>query len=500
MAIGGKRSQGIPARLVAAALLATAAALIAVPARAQDAKPLMGDRNTVTISTRNMPLTEFLELLSVSCKLNIVCPKDTTGNVSANFYEVPPLDVLKSVLEANGYQYTLAQTSGQPIIKIHATAKVKEGEVPLAMRTFVLKYATADDVVKAVTPLLGKTGTVSTTASRNALVAQDTEETLLRIDEVVKLMDAAPQQVMIDAQIIEIGRTQLEELGFNWSMFQNMNIADITAEASYTRVAQWTDTNVTGAADTDTRNIVRTTGTNIDLRGGILAENDAQLALDFFDTLTGTTVISRPGIRTIDNRAAHIISGQIVPIPLFDFAKDTGVRTLSGFQEEQIGVELTVTPHINDDGYITLEINPKVESIDRYIVVDGTEQRPVKNTRQATTTIRIKDGNTAVIGGLTATNETITTTGLPWFKNLPLIGFLFRRNTTNVTNNDLVIFITPKIIDDTSGEPLSTDMKKLLKKSDESRIIKWDHPKLPSRPKDDPEPPASPKTGLGNAK
>ena len=471
-----RRTNARRAHRMAAPLLAALIVLAAAPAVAQDQPadetpaPNLGTDHNVTVSTRNMDLAAFLELLSVSYKLNIVSPKDVTGKVSVNFYDVPPLDALQAVLEANGYQYVLEQTAGRPIIKVQPITKV-EGEVPVVMRTFLLSYTTAEDVKKAATALLSKNGSITAATNRNAVVVQDVAESVQRIEELVKTLDSAPRQVMIDAKLVELSKTDVEETGFNWSMFQDMNIADITAEASYARAAEWVDTRVSGAADTDTRNIVTTTGTNVDLRAGILAENEAQLMLDYFDTLTDTTIISRPSIRTLDNKPAHIISGQVVPIPLFDFARDTGVRTLSGFQDEEIGVELTVTPHINDDGFITLEIVPRVESIDRYITVDGDQQRPVTNTRMAETTIRIKDGNTAVIGGLTQSTTTITETGLPGFMDLPLIGWFFRNKTNNVDNSELIIFITPTIVDE-DNEKLSDKEKELLKKVEDTRLIK----------------------------
>ena len=442
----------------------------AVVAKAPVAPPKLDATRNITISTRNMDLAAFLELISVSYKLNIVSPKDIVGKVSINFYDVPPLDALAAVLEANGYQYVLGKTAGRAIIRIQAIPKI-EGEVPLVMRMFQLGYATAEDVAAAATKILSKNGSITIAANKNAIVVQDLAERVDRVAELVKVLDAAPMQVMIDAKLVELSESDLEEIGFNWSMFQNMNIADITAEASYARTAVWEDTKVTGAADTNTRDIVKTTGTTVDLRGGILSENNAQLMLDFFDTLTNTVIVSRPSIRTLDNKPAHILSGQTVPIPLFDFAKDTGVRTLSGFQDQQVGVELTVTPYINSDGYITLEIVPKVETIDRFISVGGDEQRPVTNTRLAETTIRIKDGNTAVIAGLTQASTNITRTGLPYLKDIWGIGWLFSNKTTNVTNSELIIFITPKVID-ADDEPMTDAQRKIDKKTDDVNLIK----------------------------
>lgn len=456
--------------------LAWASLVVVVPllwsgsARAGEAPPIvMVDDKTVTISARDMDLLAFIELLATRYKLNIVPPKDLAGKVSVNFHQIAPLDALKAVLEANGYDYVLEKTETTPLVKIRTIPKV-EGAVPLTMRTFVLNYTTASDVAKVCEGMLSKNGKLMIATGKNALVVQDLQENVQRVEEVVKLMDAAPRQVMIDAKIVELSDSDTRKIGIDWSMFQGMSIADIAAETSFVRNASWVNQNITGNPVHSTRDVVTTTGHVIDLRGGILDANDAHLVLDLFDTVTKSTIISRPSIRTLDNKPAHIISGQVVPIPLFDFAKDTGVRTLSGFQDEQIGVELTVTPHINEDGYITLDVNPKVESIDRYITVGGDEQRPVKNTRQATTNIRIKDGSTAVIGGLTASSTTVTTTGLPWLRDLPYVGPLFRKRTNEVVNTELLIFITPRTVKD--DEPLTKVQDEFVKKVQAMTLMK----------------------------
>ncbi len=466
-----RRPRGSSGNAPAALLLAVLwSAVCAAPAACQDAPlPPFDPQRNVTVSTRDMELAAFLELLSVSYKLNIVSPRDITGRVSVNFYDVPPLDALKSVLEANGFEYVLQTTEGRPIIKIQTIPKV-EGAVHVTMKTFVLNYATSQDIVKAAQPLVSKNGTIAAATGRNAVVVQDVPESIARIEKLVETLDAAPRQVMIDAKIVKLTLNDEQQIGFNWSMFQNLSIADIVAEASFARTAERVITRITGMPDTDASEVVRTTGSNIDLRGGVLDENDAKITLDFFDTLKNVTTIARPSIRTIDNKPAHIISGEIVPIPLFDYSKDTGNVTLSGFQEEQIGTQLTVTPHINGDGYITLEINPKVESIKEFIIVDGVEQRPIKNTSQATTTIRIKDGDTAVIGGLVSAQTDTTTTGLPILKDLPGVGHVFRHTKTTVTNSELIIFITPRTVKD--GQERITDAERLiLRQVEDARMI-----------------------------
>jgi type IV pilus assembly protein PilQ len=449
----------IVAWMVVGAVLLSGSAVLAAD-RAADQK---------VITAQNMPLGDFVNMLSQAHRLNVVAPKNLQGTVSVNFFDVPPMDALGAVLEANGYRYALQKTAGRPIVRIEEIPKV-EGAIPVDVRTFALNYSTAEEVGKACESVVSKNGRVTVASGRNAVIVQDVEGGLKRVTDVVKLLDAAPKQVMIDAKIVELSKSDLEERGINWGMFQDLTVANLSGEAFYSNDATYTRTRDSVAGDSDTRALVRTTGHKVDLRAGILSENAAALTLDFFDSLSCTTVISRPSIRTLDNKAAHIISGQIVPIPLFDYAQDTGVKTLSGFQDEQVGVELTVTPHINEDGFITLDINPKVESIDRFITVDGDEQRPVKNTRQATTTIRIRDGQTAVIGGLTSASNQVTRTGLPWLRKLPWIGSVFRSTKRDVVVTELIIFITPRSVDDSKDEQHTEKQKKILQKAQEAGL------------------------------
>jgi type II secretory pathway component GspD/PulD (secretin) len=179
----------------------------------------------------------------------------------------------------------------------------------------------------------------------------------------------------------------------------------------------------------------------------------------FFETLGDATIVSRPRILTLDNQEAHILVGTVVPFPEFDFAKDTGVRTLAGFTEQEIGIELTVTPYVNRDDYITLDVVPKVEEITGTVLIEGTEQ-PIKSTRRAQTRVTIKDGFTMVIGGLIDDKLRRNNSRVPYIHRLPLIGRLFENKQNDDQKTELLIFVTPTILDEAA--PLNAREQQLL--------------------------------------
>ena len=127
---------------------------------------------------------------------------------------------------------------------------------------------------------------------------------------------------------------------------------------------------------------------------------------------------------------------------------DANVYPPMSTQLERIGIELKVTPYVNKDGFITLDINPKVEDIKDYITVDGDPQRPIKSTRQADTTVMIKDGQTVVIGGLMRDAIQNSEDKVPVRGDIPILGYLFKHTTKTLQKTNLLIVLTPYVIRD----------------------------------------------------
>src|SRR6185436_1930541 len=153
-------------------------------------------------------------------------------------------------------------------------------------------------------------------------------------------------------------------------------------------------------------------------------------------------IISNPRITTVDNREAKILVGQKIPLIVQDIAGNPVS------QLQTIGIQLKVTPHLTDDNRVIMDLHPEVSDLSTQSTVQGGV---IINTSEADTRVMVDDGQTAVIGGLIRTNDGIVRRGVPILKDIPLVGMLFRSENKIKQNRELIIFVTPKIIQATAS-------------------------------------------------
>lgn len=395
--------------------------------------------NRFDLSVNDMELAELLKMVAANSRVSIVSSSDVSGKVSVNFYGVTLDEALDAILTVNGLTFT--RRGG--VIHVFKPAEVG---VQMAMRSFELAWADPEQVVNVLSEIKNDEGTVVRSEDSSMVFVRDKPDILEQMADIVKDLDRKPRQVLITTWIVELNDTDLEKLGINWSALDRLKVFEFTGEASYQR----TKTNKNDGVD-----FTKAVGTVVDLKAGILAENQFNLLLNFYETLTQSKIVSEPRVMTLSNKSATIVVGTIVPIPLYDFAKQTGVRILSGFQEQRIGTEIIVTPRVHADNYITLHIKPKVEKISDWVLVNGEKQRPIVLTTQAETTVMVKSGDIVVIGGLRDTTLVTTLTRVPLLHKIPLIGWLFKNTTQDNQVKDLTIFIKPELFDE--DNPLSVE-------------------------------------------
>jgi len=182
--------------------------------------------------------------------------------------------------------------------------------------------------------------------------------------------------------------------------------------------------------------------------GGLIAkvvETNFEATIRLLQSVGKTDVLSRPYILASDNQLASIIVGQTVPIPTNSRVTDTG-QTINSVEYTDIGIILNVTPHINVDGVVTLDVNPEISSLSGQSVNTGAgTSAPIFNKRSAEQRVAVQDGKTIVIGGLMEDRKTQTVDKVPILGDLPFIGAAFRRNQDKVTKTELLIFLTPHV-------------------------------------------------------
>jgi len=185
-----------------------------------------------------------------------------------------------------------------------------------------------------------------------------------------------------------------------------------------------------------------------DETGGLIIsvlEADVTAALRALEEVGKLDVLSRPYILTSDNQAASITVGQRVPFIGQTRTTETG-QTINTITYEDIGIIMNVTPHINPDGLVIMDINPEISTItDSTVPISETVNAPIYNTRSAQSRVAILDGQTIVIGGLVQDQKTESVSKVPLLGDIPVLGHLFRRTKEEKSKTELLIFLTPHV-------------------------------------------------------
>jgi type IV pilus assembly protein PilQ len=316
-----------------------------------------------------------------------------------------------------------------------------------------------------VQSILTQRGKVVADSTNNALVITEISSRINRVEDFVKGLDIRTPQVSIQAKIIFVDRTDVEELGIKYDLGSQTQFFNNLIQRPDPRTAKAVDTNGDGVPDAFVPQSNFTPDQVIvDLGGNSLsALGNADPALNLiFSTAVGNFNVTsflqalqrveladlqaEPTITTLDNRPAEILVGDRVPIRVIDVSSAAGgvtpPRATVSFQ--QTGINLKVTPHVTANRQVLMEVHAENSSVKPAPVDIGFTFQ----TQQADNQILVSDGETAVIGGLTVTSVTVTKSGIPFLVDLPLLGKLFGFTSETEERRDLLILITPHIIDD----------------------------------------------------
>jgi type IV pilus assembly protein PilQ len=427
---------------VALALAAVAAALALAPlsfaqsgATSAKAQPAPGDR-LISIDADDAALSGVLKILADKGGLNIITgPGVTEGRISIHMKEVPVDQAVNLVVRAAGLAY---ERIGNSILV--AEAKSLREETGLSSYTVDLKYADAAIVKEALKDLSEK---IEVDQGGNRLIVVTSPRVIQQIRDVVKVMDVPTQQVMLEARIVEVSTTALKNLGIDWDMINRQTVTIVEGNPP---------------PDPTKPNSLPTTLPFLPITDKFQTMNrqaySMQAAIDLVIQNGNGRVLATPRIATLNGKQASMLIGKRIPYETSQtvFAGNAASPTTT-IQKEEVGVKLNITPLINADGYITTVIAPEVSSVVGF--VGARNDLPVVSTRQATTTVRLKDGDTVIIGGLLLEEETKGVTKVPLLGDIPLLGLLFQHQNTTHDKLDLIIQVTPRIMQpgDTGASP-----------------------------------------------
>ncbi len=407
---------------------------------------------TMSINMQNADIRTILRAIADFSGRNIISAPDVQGTVTVALTDVPWREALTVILRANGFGFveengilrvdTADRLREEALADKAAAQRSKELE-PLVTRIVRIDYANAEEVSASVERMLSNRGAVEVDDRTNSLVVTDVAATVEELTRLTRELDTRTPQVHIDALMVDLDSSTGRELGVKWGA---ENIAP-------------SELSVVGDATVD-RGIAEAAGT---LRVGTVQDwAHLQLTLQGLERRNLANIISNPRITTTDNREASILVGQKIPLITQDVAGNPVTRL------ETIGIRLIVTPHINSDRQITLDIHPEVSDLSSQATVQGGV---IINTSEADTRVLVGNRETAVIGGLIRNVSNDFVAGVPVLKDLPLLGGLFRTESTTTSQRELVVFLTPTIVDadgdrvDPRAQQLKDDTEALIEKN-----------------------------------
>ena len=435
--------------VVAAMLITTCSAAWSQDAAA-DAATARERSQRLSLNLTSVTLGSVLKVMTQKTGINFLIGSDLVGKtINVYLEDVLVEDALAAIMRANGLWYTRQKGTN-----IYVIMESPDGP-PVATTTevFHTDYADAVMLQPTIEAVLTEVGNVVVDSRTNALVVSDIPENMSTIESIVREIDNPTGQVLIEAQIVEIGEDANLDLGFEWGY----NDYDAANGASYgggfNYVHQWTSESVEDEVTGD----VYTEYPLIENKGleGMLDLSFGKWSsfLDGFQDISGriramerdgiAQVLATPQILTIDNQEALIAITSHIAMAKKTTVSPEGTITIEPIYGD-VGVTLKVTPHVNNDDFVTMTIEPEVSSASRsaYFPDEAVDTRK----RTAKTTVMAQDGETIVIGGLLRKDITETHFKVPLLGDIPLLGRLFRKSVESESESEVMVFLTPRIL------------------------------------------------------
>ncbi|HEU5219672.1 MAG TPA: secretin N-terminal domain-containing protein [Gemmatimonadales bacterium] len=415
----------------------------------------------ITVTWNNSSIEEVIAGFQAISGQSIILGKDIKRTVTAEIVDKPWPEAFYAILAAQGLS---AQEMPGGILRVDQPSNLAEIDSLEQRETHVVRvnYARVGELVGSLKGILSKRGTAVADSATNSVILTDVRSNIDAVVDFVGQLDLKPKSVSIQAKIIFVDRTDLEQLGFKYDIGSR--------EQFYNKIISRPDPLKGGNPYDPGVNVVNLGGNQVAAIGnGDEIISHPALDLLFSTAIGGFSITSflqaleqvnlsdvqaEPTISTQDNKQASIRVGEDIPIRVIDANAPTaaGQAVRANVQFRETGIKLLVTPHVTNDGQISLDLATERSSLQTLAAADLGFIIAKQETRNQ---LLVSDGETAVIGGLTVTTVEKTRSGIPLLSSLPLIGSLFSFSSTRENRKDLIILVTPRVLGDSKVSPES---------------------------------------------
>lgn len=404
----------------------------------------------ISLEFKDADIKNVFRLLAEVSGRNIMVTDDVNRKVTVRLVEIPWDQAMDLIIDTNG----LGKEEIGNVIRVSTAARLKaerdslaaatksqENLEPLQTAYLTLNYAkvvkgptdssTDKDLVERVKVLLTPRGKVEADQRTNTLIVRDIKSSIEDVQNLLGRLDTRTPQVLIESNLIETTPTFSRALGIQMETL--FNKGHVRSSTRFRAEQPYNDAALTFFENT-TPLFTPASGFSFAYLGSRVAA-----LLSAAEAEGNVKIISRPSVVTLNNVESQIESANIVRIR----TSAATVGEAGALREIRAGITLKVTPQVSADGFVLLNITAKSSTLDFGRTVDGI---PQENTREAKANVLVRDGETVVIGGIMKDTSADSETGIPYLRNIPVFGWLFKRSSWQKDFEELVVFITPRIL------------------------------------------------------
>jgi type IV pilus assembly protein PilQ len=359
--------------------------------------------DTINVKFTQTDVRSILKFFSSEFRVNIITAQEVKGKITFSFENVNPIDAFNSILVSNGYDWYFEHN----IIQVFSQKPIK---------VFKLNYATCTEIAESIKPLISKDSTLSTDLRLNSIIIKGSEVDIKKITRVIEELDAVPQQVLVEVQIMEVQEGYSRGLGLDFAYSKDNG-------GSYAETQSFSKDSTNPEAGLFVK----------------VLKGDVSAIAQALETNSNLNILARPKVLALNHKKANLVTGQRLGYKTSQTSATTGfISEAVDFLE--VGTTLSFTPHISDNGDILMEIRPEVS--------EGNINNGIPNetTTQTDTTVLVKDGQTILIGGLIRNKESSSQSGIPILGSLPILDNIFSRTDISTQKVETIVLITPHLV------------------------------------------------------
>jgi type IV pilus assembly protein PilQ len=408
-----------------------------------------------------------LRLLARQAKINMVVSEAVAGTVTMRLEDVTALQAVSIIVKAKGL--FLDKIDNVYYIKTAA----ERGAEPTESDSYQFSYARAKETAPLIAAQLSSKDAPQVDERTNTIFYRETRANIDKIKQLLVQIDKPTKQVMIEARLVEVTANPRQSYGINWGgVFGGSNNPQTLKLGGSTLATpgtfQTTTNPVTGAQEitqipgqpplVPTTNgklspfdfLMDKAGNALGGQFAILSAPQLSVTMRLLNEDSDAEFLANPRVVTADNMQAKIEIIRSQPVPQLNFNEQTATAVFGGFQDKKFGNTLVVKPSVNKDNFITLAVKPEISNKvgdQPFTFAGATVTSPIIDTRSLDSNVLIKSGDTLAIGGLLQDEVTKARTKVPILGDIPVVGYLFQEKLNARTKRNLLVFVTPTIID-----------------------------------------------------